>query len=115
MDDAEVVANYPKLLAKMRRLGLQVADMPDDVAQSMLVLHQHYQLSTMPYKLVLIVYDGRAVDGNTENATPLAIYENNETLPKVREDWKGHDAVIYSYRKFGDRLEQETFVEKVPQ
>ncbi len=36
-----------KLIAKMKRSGLKVADMPDDVAQSFLVLHQQALLSTM--------------------------------------------------------------------
>lgn len=33
---------YLKILAAMKRRGLKVADMPEDVAQSALFLHQHF-------------------------------------------------------------------------
>jgi hypothetical protein len=41
---------YRKLLAEMKRLGLKVEDMPDEVGQSALVLHQEALLEWMREK-----------------------------------------------------------------
>lgn len=45
--EVEAAHAYGGILRSMKRLGLEVDDMPDDVAQSMLALHQNAQMVWM--------------------------------------------------------------------
>jgi hypothetical protein len=43
----QIASDYRRFLRQMKAAKLKIADMPDDVAQSALVLHQHALLVTL--------------------------------------------------------------------